>query len=434
MILAFSFVSFSRGLLGISILLLIAWLLSSNRGAIRWRIVIAGLSLQMIVAALAFWAPGFEKLMAAAAALFTKILNFSFEGIGLLFGDLADESKNGVVAAFKIGGTIIFFSGLSALLYYLRILQWIVYGIAWVMYRSMGLSGPECMAAAANIFVGQTEAPLLIKPYLNRLTKSELMAMMSGGMATIAGGVLAAYVFILGGTDETAQAEVAKLLLTASIMSAPAALLIAKMLIPETDTPNQDLIVPQEKIGTNVFDAISRGASDGMKLTINVFAMVITFFGLIFMANWILGGIGGALGLDQLVSWASGGLYTEFTIESITAFIFAPIAFIVGISMQDLLPCGELLGTKFFFNELLSFLRLATLESGDTISGRSAFIITFALCGFSNFGSIGIQIGGIGAICPERRSDIAALGFRAMVGGTLATLMTATIAGLFYAG
>lgn len=423
---------FARGVLGVALLLLFAWYLSSDRTAIRWRIVFGGLLLQILIAACAFWVPGFQALMGALAALFTKLLSFSFDGIGLLFGDLADESKNGVVAAFKIGGTIIFFSALSALLYYLRILQWVVFGIAWVMHRAMRLSGPECLAAAANIFVGQTEAPLLIKPYLEKLTRSELMALMTGGMATIAGGVLAAYVFILGGTDEAAQQQVAKLLLTASIMSAPAALIMAKLLVPETESPNQELLVPRESVGSNVFDAITQGASDGMKLTLNVFAMIVAFFGLIMMLNWILGAVGGSLGAHQLISGLSGGTYDTFTIESVAAFLFAPVAFIIGIGTGDILVCGELLGTKFFFNDLLAFLRLGSLEEPNQLSPRSVFMITFALCGFSNFGSIGIQIAGISSLAPKLRPELCRLGFRSMVAGTLATLMTATIAGLFY--
>ena len=421
-----------RGVLGIVILLGLAVLLSSDRKSIRWRIVIVGIALQLFIAALALKVNGTSDLMSWFSQQFVALLGFADEGVKLLFGNLALLVPEQGVVGLQVAAVIIFFSALTALLYYLRILQWIVFGLAWVMHRLMGLSGPECLAAAANVFVGMTEAPLVVKPYLNSMTRSEIMALMTGGMATIAGSVLGAYVFFIGGPDPAMQAEVARVLITASFMSAPAALVMAKIFVPETEEVSQDLIVPRNQIGDNAFDAIARGAGDGLKLALNVLAMLIAFLGLLHLGNWILEGIGSKTGLNHVVSWASGGHYEKLSLQVIAGPVFAVAAFIIGVGSPDLLVAGEMLGTKFFFNEFIAFAQLGELNAAGKLDPKTVFLLSFALCGFSNFGSIGIQIGGIGALAPEIRPILAKLAFRAMIAGTLASLATAAAAGMFY--
>ena len=428
-----------RGLFGVAGILGIAWVLSNRRGAVDWRLVLGGLALQLLLAVLALRAPVFRDFIGWISGLFVALLGFTDEGSAFVFGPLVDSENLGFVFACKILPTVIFVSALTSLLYYYGILQRVVFGLAWVMKRVMRLSGAESLAAAANIFVGQTEAPLVIKPYVPRMTRSELMSLMVGGMATIAGGVLASYIGLLGGEDEASRREFATLLLCASLMSAPAALLIAKIMIPETEEVDQNLAVPRDRSGTNALDALARGTGEGLKLALNIAAMLIVFIALIAMIDGVLGWVGGWGGdpdsgaagwLDSGVQSGTGGVYSGLSLGAIIGFLFAPVAWLIGIEGGNLLQAGEILGLKMAANEFVAYTELAEVKA--ELSRRSTAILTFALCGFANFSSIGIQLGGIGVLAPERRADLAALGFRAMIGGTLAALLTAAIAGMFY--
>jgi CNT family concentrative nucleoside transporter len=444
-----------RGFIGVVGLLAIAYALSTDRRAIQWRIIGGGLLVQFLFAVLFFLGGGVDYVFQWLANIFVQAINFTQEGTKVIFGTVLfseDETANvfgaqrGFIFAFQVLPTIIFFSALASLLYYLGILQRIVFALAWVMKRAMRLSGAESLAAAANVFVGQTEAPLIIKPYIPKMTSSEMMALMTGGMATIAGGVLVAYVGILGGADETAQREFAKFLLCASLMNAPAALLVAKMLLPETAEVNENLEVPKEAVGSNLLDAIATGTSQGLKLALNVAAMIIAFVALIAMFNTLLSdGLGGfyidSSGphfdrekglLNTATASLSGGVFTQFSLEALCGFAFAPIAGLIGADPGDLLNMGSLLGKKMIINEFVAYLDLGQLNAEQRINPKSAFLATFALCGFANFSSIGIQIGGIGTLVPEQRPTLAKLGLKAMIGGTIASLITASIAGMFF--
>ena len=422
-----------RGLAGVAALLGICCLISRRRDAIPWRLVGGGLALQITLAFLILATP-FSGVVEAISAGFVKLLSFSDKGAAFMFGDLVDAAKYGF--AFKVLPTILFVSALTSALYYLGVLQWVVFGFAWVMTRLMKLSGAESLAAAANIFVGQTEAPLVVKPYLAGMTRSELMALMTGGMATIAGSVFGLYVLTLGGGDPATEAAVAKQLLTASMMNAPAALYVAKMLIPERESIREDLFVPKEKHGRNLLDAIAGGTGEGLRLALNVAAILIVFVALIALLNAILGwvgGIGGETGwLNGLVSRASGGAFETLSMEALLGFGFAPVAAAVGAEWGDMLRFGQLLGTRLVSNEFVAYLELGQMKEAASLSPKTVFLATFALCGFANLSSIGIQIGGIGVLAPERRGDLAEIGLLAMDGVTLASLLTASIAGMFF--
>jgi len=428
--------SILRGLLGLVFLLGLCVLLSQDRRAIHWRLVAGGVLLQLLLAVLLLATP-VAAAAEAVSAVFVKVIGFSDAGATFMFGELIDAKTYGF--AFKVLPTILFVAALTSLLYYFGVLQRVVYAFAWVMQRLMRLSGAESLATAANVFVGQTEAPLVVRPYVAGMTRSELMALMTGGMATIAGSVFGLYVFTLGGDDLETQVAVARQLLTASMMNAPAALVVAKILVPERDDFEEDLLIPRERAGSNALDALAKGTTEGLKLALNVAAMLIVFVALIALLNgafsWI-GGIGGQEGesgwLDRLVGFASGGVFEGLTMEAILGFLFAPLALAIGTEWGDALRLGQLLGTRMVANEFVAYLQLGGLQEAAELSPRSVFLATFALCGFANFSSIGIQIGGIGALAPERRSELASLGLRAMIGGTLASLLTASIAGMFY--
>ena len=422
-----------RGLAGTAVLIGICCLLSRSRKAIPWRLVAGGLLLQVMLAFLILATP-FSGLVEAVSAGFVKLLGFSDAGARFMFGDLVDASKYGF--AFKLLPVILFVSALTSALYYLGVLQWIVFAFAWVMSRLMKLSGAESLAAAANIFVGQTEAPLVVKPYLGGMTRSELMALMTGGMATIAGSVFGLYVLTLGGGDPLVEAAVAKQLLTASMMNAPAALYVAKILVPERETIREDLFVPKEKHGRNLLDAIAGGTSEGLRLALNVAAILIVFVALIALLNAVLGWVGGVGGeagwLNGLVAKASGGTFSELSMEAVLGFLFAPVAAAVGAEWGDMLQFGQLLGIRLVSNEFVAYLELGEMKEAAALSPKTVFLATFALCGFANISSIGIQIGGIGSLAPERRGELAELGMLAMIGGTIASLLTASIAGIFF--
>lgn len=429
----FSTNSLGRGVLGMVFLLTVCFLLSSNRKKINWRLVISGLALQLIFAVLVlkvdFVANGFDWFSAKVV----QFLNFSEKGAEFIFGGLVTDTDSfGYIFAFKVLPTIVFFSAFTSLLYYLGILQVIVKAFAWIMSKTMQLSGAESLAAAANIFIGQTEAPLVVKPYLDRMTRSEILCLMVGGMATIAGGVLAAFIAFLGGESDADKIIFAKHLLTASIMSAPAAIIIAKMLYPETEKVDKTLSVSKDKIGSNILDALSRGTSEGVKLAVNVGAMLLVFTAIIAVVNWItLDGIGTIGGLNDIIKEATNNSYEGLTLQYMLGNLFAPVAWIIGVPAEDIVVVGQLLGEKTILNEFYAYKSLSELKQAGILTNyRSIVIATYALCGFANFASIGIQIGGIGVLAPKQRVTLAKFGIKALIGGTVAALLTATIAGM----
>ena len=396
--------------IGLLSMVLIAFIISEDRKKINWRTVISGLLLQVFFG-LIILKTGFGRgIFEGAREFFAGILNFTNEGSNFVFGSLNDVSKVGFVFATMVLPTIIFMSSLMSVLYHIGIMQIIISATAKVMVKVMGTSGAESLAAAANIFAGQTEAPLVVKPFIDKMTRSELMALMTGGMATVAGGVLAAYVGL--GVD-------AGHLLAASVMSAPAALVCAKIIVPERETSltSGSIKMTYEKNSTNVIDAAAFGAGEGLKLALNVGAMLLAFIALISMLNGILGTVGG---------WFS---YPNLSLELLTGYLFAPVAWLLGVPWSEAFQVGVLLGKKLVINEFVAYLDLQ--KQLTTLSERSVIISTYALCGFANFSSIAIQLGGIGTIAPQRRKDLAQLGIKCLVGGTLACLMTAAIAGIF---
>lgn len=434
----------ARALFGIVALLGIAYCLSANRCRINWRVVAGGLALQMAIAVGVLQVSLIESLFGWIASLFAAALDVSIRAAGFVFGALSDREQmdavfgenRGFVFAFMALPSILFFSALSSLLYYFGILQFVVKMMAWVMSRVMHLSGAESLAAAANVFVGQTEAPLLVKPYVPKMTRSELLALMVGGMATIAGSVFAIYMGMLGGTDKESMLEFGRFLLCASVMNAPAALLIAKVLLPETEKVSRDLSVARESIGRNPIDALANGTTQGLQLALNVAAMLIAFYAVILLTNEILAAAGNVSGLgtgtlNQWIHEASGERFKSLSLEAIFGVFFAPLAWLIGVSAGEILEVGQLIGIKIFATEFFAYMELSELKA-QGLSDRSVFLATFALCGFANFMSIGIQIGGIGALAPERRSDLSVLGVKALIGGTLASLLSATIAGMFF--
>lgn len=417
------------GLFGLSVLLFIAWLFSNNRGAVDWRLVATGITLQVGFAALVLLVPGGKDVFDALGQGFVKILSFVGEGSRFIFGDLMDTSKFGFIFAFQVLPTIIFFAALMGVLYHLGVMQFIVRIMALAITKVMKVSGAETTSVCASVFIGQTEAPLTVRPYISRMTESELITMMIGGMAHIAGGVLAAYVGMLGGEDPAQQLFYAKHLLAASIMAAPATLVIAKLLIPETGNPLTRGTVKMEieKTTSNVIDAAAAGAADGLRLALNIGAMLLAFIALIALLNWPLTWMGEVTGLAQ---WL--GRPTDMA--TLLGYLLAPIAWVIGVPWQDATTVGGLIGQKIVLNEFVAYLQLADIVNGNVegvvLSEKGKLIATYALCGFANFSSIAIQIGGIGGLAPERRQDLAKFGLRAVLGGTLATLMTATIAGV----
>jgi CNT family concentrative nucleoside transporter len=421
-----------RGLLGLTVFLGIAIAFSANRRAIDWRLVGMGLLLQFVFAALVLHVGPVRWAIEGVGRFFVELLAFTRAGTGFLFGSLIDESRHGVIFAIGILPSIIFFSALTSMLYYLGILQKVVWVFAWLMTRTMKLSGAESLSASANIFLGQTEAPLLIKPYLNALTRSEILAVMVSGMATVAGAVLIAFIAFLGGDDPAQQVLFATHLITKCVISAPAALVIAKILLPQTEPISTTMEVSRDKIGANLLDAICHGATDGIKLAVNVGGMLIVFTAFVAMANYGLGEwIGEWLKLNSWVASVTDGVFGKFSLEFILGVLFAPIAWLMGIEYGQLLQSGALLGTRTVLNEFVAFIQMSELKSSGVYTDpRTLIIMTYALAGFANIVSIGIQIGGIGAIAPGQRTNLAQLGIKALLGGSLACFMAAAIAGM----
>lgn len=425
--------SLARGILGLSVLVFISFLMSAKRKKINWPLVIKGLIIQFIFALGILKVPFVRSVFDWVSEKFVILLSFTQKGSEFLFGGLiADTDSFGYIFAFQVLPTVIFFSALTSLLFYYGVLQKIVFAFAWVMKRTMKLSGAESLAAAGNIFLGQTESPLLVKPYIGKMTKSELLCLMSGGMATIAGGVLAAYIGFLGGEDVAQQIFFAKHLLAASVMSAPAAVVAAKILMPETKEVNDKMHIEKSNIGSNALEAITNGTTEGLKLAVNVGAMLLVFIAFIAMANYLLEDfIGEITGLNAWVMDLTNGQYSGFSMQFILGYTLAPITWLMGVANQDIILVGQLLGEKTILNEFVAYVSLSDLmESGKFTSEKSIVIATYILCGFSNFASIGIQIGGIGSLAPSRKGDLSRLGFRALIGGTLASLFTAVIVGM----
>lgn len=443
------FTGLLRGSLGIFFCLGVCYLLSNNRKAVNWRLVGLGMVLQIVLAISILKVPFIVDVFQYIANFFVVVLEFTDKGAEFIFGawpnvavidemtfppDSAPVMKPftiGYIFAFKVLPTIVFFAALSSLLYYLGVLQKIIKGFAWVMSKTMNLTGAESLAAAANVFIGQTEAPLVVKPFLEKMSKSEMLCLMTGGMATIAGGVFAAYIGFLGGGDPVAQKLFAKHLLAASIISAPAAIVAAKLLYPEENELTLDMqkldIAPQDA-GSNILDAISRGTTDGIKLAVNVGGMLLVFTAMIAMVNYILGDwFGSWTGLNALVD-ANFEQFSQFNLEFLLGIIFAPIAWLLGVDWADSMIVGQLLGIKTTINEFVGYAQLQGVKDG--LSEKSLLIATYALCGFANFASIGIQIGGISAIAPSQRKNLTELGIKALIGGTIASFLTAAIAGI----
>jgi len=443
-----------RGFLGILLIITVAFLLSNNKKNINWRLVIAGLVLQLIFAVFIikgdnlrelFFPLGWVKdFFTWVSSFFVLLLDFTTEGAQFVFGDLAkspgSDGSLGMFFAFQVLPTIIFFASLMSILYYLGIMQRIVQAMAWVMAKSMGTSGAESLSCTANIFVGQTEAPLMIKPFIKGMTKSEILTIMVGGMATIAGGVMAAYIQILGQAYSQAQGiplnEARHLfathLLGASVMAAPAAMVISKILIPETQTPETKgtVSVKIEKNASNVVEAAAVGAGDGLMLALNVGAMLIAFIALIALINYILQWAGDFVGINESLIAQFG---QPLNFQLIIGLVLQYLAFGIGVPWNDALQFGSLIGTKVVLNEFVAYLDMGTLISSGTLSSEKAiFMATYALCGFANFSSIAIQIGGISPLAPNKKSEIASLGIKAVIGGSLATLTTATLAGILF--
>lgn len=424
-----------RAFIGLVFLLGVAVTFSSKRSAIDWRLVGVGILLQVVFGLLITQVHFIELSFNWVSRQFVKLLAFSGEGASFLFGSLMDTGNVGFIFALQVLPTVIFFSTLTSGLYYLGVLQWIVKGIAWVMGRTMRLSGAESLSAAGNIFLGQTEAPLLVRPFVGNMTHSELMCLMTGGMATIAGGVLAGYVAFLGGDDAQQQERFAAYLLSASIMNAPAAIVISKVMLPELyhERIDTELKVSSDSMGVNLVDALARGASEGLKLALNIGAMLLAFIALIAAVNYVLLAVGQMTGLNLLIRTSTNGIFEGMSLEYLLGQVFRVFAFMIGVEWGESLQVGSLLGQKVVVNEFVAYLGLSQYVVNGSLSAKGVVIATYALCGFANFSSIAIQIGGIGGMAPSQQGNISKLGMRALLAATLATMMTGAIAGALVA-
>ncbi len=421
-----------RGVLGMIALLLIAFFFSSNKKAINWKTVLIGLTAQMLLAIGVLKVTFVKNIFEFVGKIFVLILDFTRAGSEFLLGGMMNVDSFGFIFLFQVLPTIIFFSALTSVLFYLGIIQIIVKGLAKIMTKLLGISGAESLSVAGNIFLGQTEAPLMIKAYLERMTRSEILLVMIGGMATVAGGVLAAYIGFLGGTDPELRLQFAKHLLAASVMAAPGAIVISKILYPQQEAINTNVEVSSEKIGSNILDAIANGTTEGLKLAANVAAMLLVFISFIAMINYILGYLGGITSLNSVM--AAYTPYSKFSLESILGTIFAPLMWLIGVAKEDMMLMGQLLGIKLAASEFVGYIQLAELKNPlNALSlnyEKSVIMATYMLCGFANFASIGIQIGGIGSLAPGKRKTLSEFGMKALIGGTIASLLSATIAGM----
>ncbi|MBE0637474.1 MAG: Na+ dependent nucleoside transporter [Bacteroidales bacterium] len=428
--LGFSLIGLLRGLFGIFSLILLAWLFSSNRRAVAWKVVFTGLIIQVGLAFGVLFIPFVEHTFEFIGKIFVVILDFTKTGSTFLFNDLMNVQSFGFIFALQILPTIIFFSALTSVLFYLGVIQKVVWALAWLMTKALKISGAESLSVAGNIFLGQTESPLMIKAYLPKMNDSEMLLVMIGGMATVAGGVMAAYISFLGGDDPVQRLLFAKHLLTASVMAAPGAVVMSKILIPQTEEIDMKVEVSQEKIGKNFLDALSNGTTEGLKLAANVGAMLLVFFAFIAMINFILMKLGGWTSMNELVSSWTSGQYSSISLEFILGYTFAPLMWAIGVNVQDITLVGQLLGEKLIASEFVGYTSLAGMkEAGIFAHQKSVIMATYMLCGFANFASIGIQIGGIGGLAPNKRWFLSKYGMKALIGGTLASLLSATIIG-----
>ncbi|MCB0387731.1 MAG: Na+ dependent nucleoside transporter [Winogradskyella sp.] len=429
----FSFNSLWRGLLGMISLIFIAFLFSSNRKAINWKTVGIGLAFQLLIAIGVLKVPFIQSAFESIGGVFISILDFTRAGSKFLFeGLVVDMDTFGFIFAFQVLPTIIFFSALTSVLFYLGIIQKVVKLMAMLLTKLLKISGAESLSVAGNIFLGQTEAPLLIKAYLEKMTKSEMLLVMIGGMATVAGAVLAAYIGFLGGDDPALRLVYAKHLLAASVMAAPGAIVISKILYPQTEEINTEVEVSSEKIGSNILDAIANGTTEGLRLAVNVGAMLLVFVAFIAMINGILGWIGD---FSTINTWmAANTPYPALSLEAILGTIFAPLMWLIGVASEDIMMMGQLLGIKLAASEFVGYIQLADLKNvANAVHlnyNKSIIMATYMLCGFANFASIGIQIGGIGSLAPGQRKVLSEFGMKALIGGTIASLISATIAGM----
>jgi Na+ dependent nucleoside transporter len=429
----FTFEGFGRGVLGMVSLLLIAYLFSNNRRNINWRTVGIGLLLQLTIAIGILKIGWIQYAFDAIGSIFVLILDFTKSGSQFLLGSLLDTQQFGYIFVFQVLPTIIFFSALTSLLFYLGVIQFIVHGMAWALTRLLKISGAESLSLAGNIFLGQTESPLMIKAYLPKMTRSEILLVMIGGMATVAGGVMASYIQYLGGDNPEMRLLFARHLLAASVMAAPGAIVISKILCPETEQFSNDSHVSMENVGSNVLDAIANGTSDGLKLALNVGAMLLVFVAMIAMINCIFGFIGNLTSLNSFIA-ANTPYQSGLSLEMILGTIFSPVMWLIGVAKEDVMLMGQLLGIKLASSEFVAYTQLGILKDMSSaphlMFNKSIMIATYMLCGFANFASIGIQIGGIGALAPNQRKTLSEFGLRAVLGGSLASLMSASIAGM----
>ncbi len=429
----FNFTTILRGLLGMLSLILIAFIFSSNRRAIDWKVIITGLIVQLLLAVGVLYVPWIQYFFEAVGKLFVLILDFTKAGTAFLFSSFTSNNIESALQNFvvQILPTIIFFSALTSLLFYLGVIQRIVKALAWAMSRLMKLSGAESLSVAGNIFLGQTESPLMIKAYLPKMNKSEILLVMMGGMATLAGGVLAVYISFLGGDDPVQRLLFAKHLLTASVMAAPGAIVISKILVPQTESVDKTMVISKDQIGSNVLDAISNGTTEGLKLAANVAAMLLVFIAFIAMFNYISIWIGDLFNLNASITQITDGRYSELSLQFMLGYIFSPIMWLIGVNAQDITYLGRLLGEKIIMTEFIGYVSLSELKAAQVFTDpKSIIMATYMLCGFANFASIGIQIGGIGSLAPNQRITLSKYGLKALLGGTLASLMSATIVGM----
>jgi CNT family concentrative nucleoside transporter len=429
----FSLERILRGLLGMAVLIAIAWVFSTDRKAIAWKTVATGLLIQLVLAIGILYVPFLQVFFEVIGKVFVKILAFTNEGVTFLLS----RSDTGKVDpalqnfAFSILPTIIFFSAISSLLFYFGIIQFFVKIFGYLLSRALGLSGAESLSVAGNIFLGQTESPLLIKAYLEKMNRSEILLVMAGGMATLAGGVLAAYIGFLGGGEPSQQIIFAKHLLTASVMAAPGVVVISKIIVPQTSNINKQIDVSRSGIGKNALDAISNGTSEGLRLAVNVGAMLLVFLAFIALINYVFVKLGDLTTLNDKIVTLTHGKYDELSLEFIMGYALSPLMWLIGVAKEDITLVGSLLGKKLILTEFVAYISLSDLKAAGAFTDTKSIVMSvYMLCGFANFASIGIQIGGIGALAPGRRVMLAQLGMRALLAGTLASLLSATIIGI----
>jgi len=429
----FSLEKLLRGFLGMVVLIVIAWLFSSDRKAVSWRVVGIGLLIQVALAVGVLYVPFIQHFFEFISKIFVKILQFTQDGVSFLFAsNVTNKVEPGLQNfAVTILPTIIFFSALTSVLFYFGVIQIVVKFLGWALSRALGLSGAESLSVAGNIFLGQTESPLMIKAYLEKMNKSEILLVMAGGMATLAGGVLAAYIGFLGGSDPGQQLIFAKHLLTASVMAAPGVVVISKIIVPQTEPIDKKIEVSREKIGKNPIDAISNGTTEGLKLAVNVAAMLLVFVAFIAFINYLFVKVGNMTHLNNWITDISHGKYHELSLEFILGYTLSPLMWLIGVAKEDITLVGSLLGKKLILTEFVAYIGLSDAKAAGLFSDPKSIIMSvYMLCGFANFASIGIQIGGIGALAPGKKVLLAQYGMRALLAGTLASLLSATIVGI----